>query len=104
MIQIPANGQDLANHIGSLWNANGQLQIVLEFDAKLDFDCLKKAVRLSLDSEPILGCYFVENEHHPYWERLENVDKIDWCTLENVKVNDDIENFFALLQKELLSL
>lgn len=87
--EMPANGQDWANYIGHFWNANGQIQIVLEFDGKLDIDCMIKAVRLSIDAEPILGCKFVEDNYRPYWKRLEHIDGVEWCIYEKVQEKDE---------------
>lgn len=87
--EMPTNGQDWANYIGHLWNANEQIQIVLEFENKLDMDCIKKAVRLSIDAEPILGCKFVEDKYRPFWKRLENIDHVEWCTFEKVLEKDE---------------
>ncbi|MEA4926903.1 MAG: condensation domain-containing protein [Syntrophomonadaceae bacterium] len=57
---------------------NLQIQAVITFDQYLDTDVLKKAVRLSLEAEPILRCRFIENGKQPYWQPFENPDKIKW--------------------------
>ncbi len=80
-LEMPVNGQDMANYIGHLWNINGQIQIVLSFAEKLDFECLKRAVRLTIDAEPILGCEFVISENKPVWKRNKDLDKVAWCKL-----------------------
>lgn len=36
---------------------------------------MSKAVRLSLDAEPVLGCAFRTDERHAYWERLRDLDE-----------------------------
>lgn len=87
--EIPANGQDWANYIGHFWNANEQIQIVLEFEEELNIDCLKRAVRLSIDVEPILGCKFAQDKCRPYWKRMNNIDEVDWCTFENVQDKEE---------------
>jgi len=86
--EFPGNGQDWANHIGHFWNANEQIQIVLEFEEELDIDCIKKAVRLSVDAEPILGCKFALDQCSPYWMRIKNIDDVEWCTFETVQDKD----------------
>jgi NRPS condensation-like uncharacterized protein len=50
--------------------ADQQIRSVIKFDGRLDPEVLKKAVMLSLDMEPVLGCRFVERNPHPRWERL----------------------------------
>jgi Uncharacterized protein containing a NRPS condensation (elongation) domain len=79
--EIPVNGQDIANYVGQLWNKNEQIQIVLRFAQKIDYPCLNKAVRLSIDAEPVLGCEFIVGENKPVWERHSELDTVPWCTL-----------------------
>lgn len=88
--EMPVNGQDMANYIGHLWNKNEQIQIVLSFEERIDFECLKRAVRLSVDAEPILGCEFVTSENKPIWRRHKNLDKITWCKLVETEKSDEI--------------
>jgi NRPS condensation-like uncharacterized protein len=47
------------------------IQMELVFDSHLDVDRLKKALDLTLDAEPVLGCRFVKNWWRPRWERLD---------------------------------
>lgn len=42
---------------------------------------MKKAVRLSIDAEPILGCEFVVNNNKPVWKRHKDLDSVSLCTL-----------------------
>jgi NRPS condensation-like uncharacterized protein len=42
---------------------------------------MKRAVRLSLDVEPVLGCRFVERWWRPYWERRNDLDRVTLCHL-----------------------
>jgi len=55
-----------------------QIQAVIAFGKCLDTNVLKKAVRLSLDAEPVLRCQFIENDTQPYWQPFENPDEIQW--------------------------
>jgi hypothetical protein len=45
-----------------------QLHGVIIFVGRLDRDCLKKAVILSMDLVPILRSRYVERAWHPFWE------------------------------------
>jgi NRPS condensation-like uncharacterized protein len=47
---------------------------VLSLSGRLDEGRLLRAVRLTLDAEPILGCRFVERWFRPYWCRYEDLD------------------------------
>lgn len=80
---MPANGHDVYNYIARYGMGNFHSQAILRLDGRLDFDKLVKAVRLSIDAEPILGCRFVEHDP-PYWKRLENIDEVIFCSLEIV--------------------
>ena len=88
--EMPVNGQDMANYIGHMWNKNGQIQIVLSFADRLDFECLKRAVRLTIDAEPILGCEFVISENKPVWRRYKDLEQISWCKLIETEKPDDM--------------
>lgn len=78
---LPANGHDIYNYIARYGKGNFHSQAILRLDGRLDFDRLVKAVRLSVDAEPVLGCRFVEG-NPPYWRRLENIDEVQFCSLE----------------------
>ena len=68
--------------------ANFQIQAIMKLDGRLDFDKLSRAVRLSVDAEPVFGCRFVENDP-PYWKRLDNIDKIKFCSFEETDNPDE---------------
>lgn len=70
---LPVNGQDRFEYI-----LKYQIQAVITYDQLLDEDVLKKAVRLSLDAEPVLGCRFIDDDKQPYWQRFETIDKLPW--------------------------
>ena len=47
------------------------IQLEMEFDYSLDEQRLAKAVALTMDADPILGCRFFPRMIRPYWERVE---------------------------------
>ena len=59
--------------------SDGSLKFLLSLAGRIDEDRLRKAVRLSLDAEPILGCRFVECGRRFAWERREDLDEIPLC-------------------------
>ena len=75
---LPVTGIDRILYLLKYGYYNMQIQAVISFDQHLDADVLKKAVRLSLDAEPVLRCQFVENDKQPYWQPFENPDEIQW--------------------------
>lgn len=85
---IPANGHDIYNYTARYGAANFQIQAVLKLDGRLDPEKLKKAVRLSIDAEPVLGCRFIENDP-PYWKRLNDIDKVNFCSFETTDNMDE---------------
>ncbi len=91
---LPASGHDMYNYVARYGAANFQIQAVMKLDGRLDPEKLKKAVRLSLDVEPIFGCRFVENDP-PYWQRLEYLDQIEFCSFE--KTNNLNNSVYAFL-------
>ena len=70
--------------------ADLQILCVMSFDCQVDAERMVKAVRLTLDAEPILGCRFVEHWWRPYWERRNDLNRINTCRL--VKVTDIIQD------------
>ena len=60
---------------------NGQLGNIITFDGQLDKDRINRAIRLSLDVEPVLGCRFVWHPRRPYWERSLDLDSVPTCSV-----------------------
>lgn len=90
---FPANGHDIYNYVARYNLSSLQIQSILKFDNRLDFDILKKAVMLSIDTEPVLKCRFVEDEQ-PYWRLLDNLNMVDFCSLEITdNITQSIKNF-----------
>lgn len=82
---IPADAHDLCNYVAKYNMANFQIQAIMKLDGRLDFDKLVKAVRLSIDSEPVLGCRFIKVDS-PYWKPI---DHINLCSLEETDHPDE---------------
>ncbi|ODA40011.1 condensation domain-containing protein [Desulfosporosinus sp. BG] len=90
---LPANGHDIYNYIARYGIANFQIQVIMKLDGRIDFDKLSRAVRLSVDAEPVLGCRFVEHDP-PYWKRLEDIDKIEFCSMEETTNAEEAVQLF----------
>lgn len=75
---LPVTGLDRVNYLYKYGHSNIQIQAVIAFDQHLDKDILKKAVRLSLDAEPILRSRFIEDDKQAYWQPYEQPDEIQW--------------------------
>lgn len=96
--EIPAGGQDWANHIAHIISSNAQIQVVLEFEQHINEDLMKRAIRFSIDVEPVLGCRFME-ETKPYWKRLSDIDNLTWCCLESTQ--NKVETLEKFLESPL---
>ncbi|MEN6349364.1 MAG: condensation domain-containing protein [Syntrophomonas sp.] len=91
---LPATGHDRYEYILKYEWSNIQIQAVVSFAQYLDATVLKRAVRLSLDAEPVLGCRFIEDEKAPYWQRFADIDKMSWFELDqNVSKVEAVEQF-----------
>lgn len=80
---FPANGHDIFNYVARYGKGNFHCQAILKFNGKLNFERLSKAVRLSVEKEPVLGCRFIEG-NPPYWKRLENIEQVKFCSFEQM--------------------
>ncbi|CAK9094274.1 Uncharacterized ABC transporter ATP-binding protein TM_0352 [Durusdinium trenchii] len=60
---------------------NGYTYIVFKLDGTLDVDRLRRAVRLLVDAEPVLGSRFVEGRFSPYWQRRDDLDDVEWVSV-----------------------
>ena len=90
---LPANGHDIYNYVARYRLANYQIQAVMKLDGHIDFARLSRAVRLSVDAEPVFGCRFVENEP-PYWKRLKNIDTVEFCDMVETENPDEAIQLF----------
>jgi NRPS condensation-like uncharacterized protein len=95
---FPASGHDVLNHLSQINMPFLQIQAILNLDGRLNLDKINKAIRISLDVEPVFGCEFVEG-HPPYWKRLNNLDEIAFCTIEETDNPDEAIKLF--IQKPL---
>ncbi|PKM94687.1 MAG: hypothetical protein CVU84_09225 [Firmicutes bacterium HGW-Firmicutes-1] len=96
---FPLNGQDRFNYLASFKSFNAQIHAILTFQEHLDIELLKKAVRLSIEAEPILSCGVVEEDLVPFWRSFDNLDTIEWFTfVESNEVEYKTQEF---LQKPL---
>jgi NRPS condensation-like uncharacterized protein len=85
---IPVNAYDICNYVAKYKMANFQIQAIMKLDGRLDFDKLVRAVRLSLDAEPVLGCGFIK-KCSPYWKRFDDIDNINFCSMVETDNTDE---------------
>ena len=73
-----------------------QIGIVITSDDRFEEKLLEKAIRLSLDSEPHLGCRFVPTWWTAHWERVKDLDQVNFfCTRYESDPYKDMISFLA---------
>lgn len=66
----------------------------LTFDSRLDPDVLSRAVRHSLDAEPVLGCALRTGAFKSWWERLDDLDDgVPFSVVETADADRDAVRF-----------
>ena len=85
--------QDAYNYAASKFFSDQQLCIVLKLGGKLDKNTLDKAIRSSIDFEPVLGCKLMENDNSPYWERRNDLGQIACAVVETTSSEEALEVF-----------
>jgi NRPS condensation-like uncharacterized protein len=69
----------------------------VSFAGRIDADRLVRAVRLTLDAEPILACRWVEHWFRPSWHRRDDLDRAESCEFrESSNCPADVEDFVKL--------
>jgi NRPS condensation-like uncharacterized protein len=72
--RFPATSNDLATSIVRTLGQHMELGLRLTFDGPLDAEVLERAVRLSLDAEPVLGCGLRTSTMRGWWQRRDDLD------------------------------
>jgi len=58
-----------------------EIHCVIAMAGQLDAERMARAVRLTMDAEPVLGCRFVKHPWRPYWERRDDLDRLHLCSV-----------------------
>lgn len=91
--RFPVVTGDIAVYLLRIGSDN-QNRVILRMDGHLDAVRMRRAFRLLLDAEPLLGCRFVERWWRPFWERLPNLDEMDVCPfVETENVQEAVNRF-----------
>ncbi|MBN1290060.1 MAG: hypothetical protein JXA49_10550 [Actinobacteria bacterium] len=62
------------------YGSDNQIHWIISFEGLIDEKRMGRAVRLSMDAEPVLGCRFVMVKR-PYYERRADLDRLELCTV-----------------------
>ncbi len=70
------------------------LRDILQFAGRLNEERLSRAIRLTMDAEPVMGCRFCQRFAGVYWERLPDLDSRVLCPIvEKQDFEAEMENF-----------
>jgi NRPS condensation-like uncharacterized protein len=93
--RFEATGTDVAVSITRIV-MHHRIGLLLGFDGHLDADRLSRAVRLSLDAEPILGCAWRTDAFKAYWLRITDLDATQpFSSVETEELDADVARFYA---------
>ncbi|MCP4350623.1 MAG: hypothetical protein GY795_34580 [Desulfobacterales bacterium] len=56
-----------------------QVNCIISFNGHADKDRMQRAIRLTLDAEPVFGCRYVADQQGHYWERHDDLDCLELC-------------------------
>ena len=88
----------LSDQIIFSMRAVGDMQIhcIVLFDGMIDEDRMARAIRLGLDSEPLLGSRFSTSLWRPCWEYRHDLNNLELCKLiETTDVNQEMTKFLT---------
>ena len=85
--RFAAELMDQAEYLDRI-ESNQQIQAVMVLDGRIDRELLARAVRLTLDAEPIMGCRFVERLR-PYWQRRQDLDHLELVSVAECATESD---------------
>jgi NRPS condensation-like uncharacterized protein len=72
-------------------NADQQMRFVIYLEQQLDFDILKKAVRLTIHQEPIFLYIYKENKDSAFWQKQNEIESSMLVDLLETSGNPNIE-------------
>jgi NRPS condensation-like uncharacterized protein len=92
--RFPATPNDVATAVARQLGQHMEIGCHLTFTEHLDENVLRKAVRHTLDAEPILGCAYVPDAFKAWWARLGDVDSaLPFSVAETTDANLDAKRF-----------
>lgn len=67
------------------------IRYLIKVEGQIEVTRMKKAIRLSLDSEPITGCRLIRNDNKLMWERHSDLESFELCSVTKVENEDKVE-------------
>jgi len=95
-LRFPASTYDQIMYLGRK-GSDQQARCVISFAGRINADRMARAVRLTVDAEPVLGYRFVVHPWRPYWERRDDLDHIELLSVvKGAHVEDELWRFVTM--------
>ncbi|MBC9784690.1 hypothetical protein H1S01_09220 [Heliobacterium chlorum] len=93
-LRMPASASDLFNYISRYIGCNHQIHCILKVNGFIDVTLLRRCLALAIEAEPVLGCRFIEQNPLSFWERHDDIDSIELCSLvETCRAEAELHRF-----------
>ena len=93
-MKFKAETFDKLQHLFQIYKFNDRhLHCIIDFENKLDFKLLTKAVRATIEVVPIIGCRYVEDKKAPFWETVPCIKSEDLILVTSSK--SEFDNFIT---------
>jgi len=78
--------------------ADQQMRFVISLEQQINFEILKKAMRLTIYAEPVFSYFYKEDTKSAYWQKQEDIDTEQLIDLVEAKSGseNEINNFLTL--------
>jgi len=94
--RIPASPSDLIGYTLKNFH-DGEIRITIKFNGALNEATLARAVRLTFDVEPVLGCRFVARPFRPYWQRCSNLEgAFEFHIIDSVDIEKTVNSYLLV--------
>ena len=81
-------------------HADQQMRFVIYLGQQVNFEVLKKAMRLAIYAEPVFSCFYKEDIKTSWWQKQEDIDPSLLIDLKDV-INDTENEIFHFLTLEI---
>lgn len=98
--RYPASVQDTMNALARS-TADQQLHIVIRFGGRIDAERMQRAMRLTMEREPVLGCRFEVRNNRAWFVRRSDLDELALCPV--IETNDTQTELMAFATTAVLA-
>lgn len=79
-------------------DADQQMRFIIHFGKHIEFDILKRAIRLTILAQPVFSCFYNEDKETAWWQKQEEIDPSLLIDIVETKADIRIEitNFLTI--------